>query len=327
MNLHFKILWLDDQPDSQRGIADNLRNRLARKGFDLQVKFVPEINGDPNVRIRELVREADWDLVMVDWDQGRDKLDGAKLAKRVRIEARYTEIIFYSSESPARLRQLVFEEGVDGVYCAQRGEPLRQASWGVIETMIRKVLDLNHMRGLVMAAVADLDRDVDDCLRKLHAKLEPERRERLVQDIVSRIQQVAQDNVQQMERLVGAEFDKVLEHRGFSTNLKGAILLGALKEFSEELAAELIMERFAQYEAQVVHPRNRMAHQRVVSDGKSLKLGAKGEIITEEAMADIRRQLHEHRDNLSDLQTLLDRWERKRVAERIEAAGAAATEA
>jgi hypothetical protein len=146
----------------------------------------------------------------------------------------------------------------------------------------------------------------------------PARREQLVRDIVAKIQEVAQDNARQMEKLVGMEFDQVLEHRGFSTNLKQAILLGAMKEFSEELAAGLIVERLQKYEAQVVHPRNRMAHQRVVKDGKLLKLGTKGETISEEAMADIRRQLHEHRDNLSDLGTLLDAWEVRGVSEKVE---------
>lgn len=317
MNLQYKILWLDDQPHSQRGLEDNLRSRLAREGFELRVKWVDEVKGDPTASIRGLVAEDEWDLVMVDWDQGKDKLDGAQLAKRVRNEAKYTEIVFYSSESPGKLRELVFKEGVDGVYCAQRGEPLKTKAWGVIITSIRKVLDLNHMRGVVMAAVADLDSDVDDCLRKLHANMPPERREKLVADIIARIQEVANDNVKQMARLVGAEFDVVLSHRAFSTNLKGSILRGAMKEFSEELAAGLIMEKFSSYDQEVVRPRNTMAHQRVTKEGKTLRLGNSGDVVTEEVMSGIRRQLHAHRENLGDLSGLLDQWEQRQLADRI----------
>ncbi len=317
MNLEYKILWLDDQPHSQKGLEDNLRMRLAREGFDLKVKWVEEIKGEATASIRGLVAEDEWDLVMVDWDQGKDKLDGAQLAKRVRNEAKYTEIVFYSSESPGKLRELVFKEGVDGVYCAQRGDPLKVKAWGVIITSIRKVLDLNHMRGVVMAAVADLDSDVDECLRKLHSNMLPERREKLVADIIARIQEVANDNVKQMAKLVDVEFDKVLSHRAFSTNLKSSILRGAIKEFSEELAAGLIMEKFSLYDQQVVGPRNMMAHQKVTKEGKTLRLGTSGEVITEEVMSGIRRKLHEHRENLGDLGGLLDQWGQRRLADRI----------
>lgn len=325
MNLEYRVLWFDDQPDSLKGGIDSLTSRLAREGFELSVKTVSTFPKDVSARLRELSREADWDLLLIDWDLGGaakaedgSKLDGAKLAKKVRGVFPFVDIIFYSSETPAKLRELIFLEDVDGVRCAPRGKELASATWGVVQSGIKKVIDLNHMRGIVMASVADLDQAIDDCLIKLYSKIPEEKRKSLTGSVLEKIKEVAESNIRQVEKLAEKTFDELIEHRSFSSNLKQLILNKIMREYSEEMAAHLIVERLEKYESEIIKPRNTFAHARAtIENGKTFFKG-RDFVIDRDAMASIRRQILDHRDNLKDLIYLLNNWPQGGVTEKVE---------
>ena len=315
MNLEYRLLWFDDQEDNNRGVEDNLRTRLAMQGFTLRVKKISTFKSDLMTRLRELKQEGIWDLILVDWDLGAavdtdgQKLDGAKLAKKVRKVFPFTDVVFYSAETPKKLRELLFNEDVDGIRCAERGAQLKAATWGVVQSGIRRIVDLNHMRGIVMASVADLDQTLDDCLKALHSKMPEAKRNALVASVVERITEVAESNLGQIQKLVAANFDDLIEHRAFSSALKHLVLVKALKDFADDLALDYSFERLETYDKDVVHPRNAFAHARAVTSGGKTKFAGRDFVIDEEAMASIRRRLIEHKENLADLLTTLGQLE------------------
>ncbi len=57
----------------------------------------------------------------------------------------HTDIVFYSSEPPKTLRELIFKKDIDGVFCANR-DHLSDRANGIIQGQLRRILDLNHMR-------------------------------------------------------------------------------------------------------------------------------------------------------------------------------------
>jgi CheY-like chemotaxis protein len=154
MQLEYRILWFEDQPRNVEPFANTIRDGLTDLGFVPQIDIRPVIAGGPEP-LKNLPLARDVDLLLVDWHLGGG-YDGASLSKKLRQLFRYTDVVFYSSDVRGELRKLIFEQDIDGVHCCTRTH-LSEQTLGIIKTQMRKVLDLNHMRGIVMATTSDLD--------------------------------------------------------------------------------------------------------------------------------------------------------------------------
>ena len=164
MRLDYKILWFEDQPSNIAPSVANIKNELEALGFIPNIDLrVVDGRRDP---LEDLPPQRDVDLVLMDYMLGGG-YDGASLSKRVRQVFKYTDIVFYSSEAQSRLRKHIFDQGLDGVHCCHR-ENLSDDTLSFVHTQMRKVLDLNHMRGIVMATTSDLDHAMIDCLGVVH---------------------------------------------------------------------------------------------------------------------------------------------------------------
>jgi hypothetical protein len=121
------------------------------------------------------------DLVLVDWDLGSN-LHGEDAIEAIRDQVRYKDVVFYSAQrAPDELRRAAFEKELEGVYCASR-EQLVEEVMGVFESLVKKVLDLDHTRGIVMGATSEIDQMVSECLSTIYAMAdEPAKKELLVQ--------------------------------------------------------------------------------------------------------------------------------------------------
>ena len=303
MKLEYTILWFDDQPDNLRDTAQGIKDRIAREGFELCIKWVPEV-GDSAQEIAQLQEEGDFDLILMDLNLGEGKDDGAKLAKRVRAVFRYTEILFYSAASPKDLRTAIFEQGIDGVYCVHRNG-LDLEVMGVFDTTIQKALDLNGMRGLVMAEVSNLDHAIDKCLRTLYYRVPKERKDQLVAEIVKQIKVLAERNMTQAQDLAGQSFDKLIRHRAFSSSLKHQVLQNEISEFGEEIAAVRLIEKLSLYHKEVIEHRNTLAHEQPVMKKGTLVFPDRNLAFTKTQMSTLRRDLIAHQTNLADLHKLI----------------------
>ncbi len=77
--------------------------------------------------------ETDVDLVLMDYRLGGD-YDGAALAHRIRTRFQNTGIIFYSAEPPDTLRQVLFDNKIDGAYPCRR-EYLTERTVGIVTSL------------------------------------------------------------------------------------------------------------------------------------------------------------------------------------------------
>ena len=299
MKLDYSILWFDDQPDNLVAAQEGLKTRLAREGFDLKVKWIARVT-DPAQLLTQLKNESSYDLILMDWNLGTNQESGAKVAKRVRTVFRYTDIVFYSSAPAAELRGAIFEVGLDGVYCITRGE-LIQETMGVVHSTIHKVVDLNHMRGIVMAAVADLDHAIDDCIKALYSRMPPDRQTQLVANIVKRIKETAESNFKQAAKLAEKGFEELMQHRSFSTALKQRVLQSEVDYLTDETAAIPLIERLSMYDEEVIKPRNTLGHARAIKVGDKLTFKGSTLVFDKQQMSLLRQNLIAHQTNISDL--------------------------
>jgi hypothetical protein len=161
MRLDFNVLWVEDQPDTVVSYQVAIRRAFSEEGFDLQV-FPHQTLETVRDSIRETVFSDQIDLVLVDWDLGAN-LKGERVIQAIREQIRYRDVVFYSAETDiGKLQECA--KGIEGVYWTTRND-LVQLVKELFENLVRKVLDIDHMRGIVMGATSDIDELIRECLR------------------------------------------------------------------------------------------------------------------------------------------------------------------
>ncbi|WP_371762666.1 hypothetical protein [Massilia sp.] len=304
MKLNYKILWFDDQPDSAKNMEEGISNRLARLGFSLEVEWNKGVK-DEGSFLANLQRRRDIDLILMDWNMGANSDNGAVLAKKLRRKV-YTEIVFYSSASPSELRKAIYEQDIDGVYCARR-DTLVSETMHVIQTTVKKILDLNHMRGLVMGAVSEFDAQIEEMMSLACSRMKE--RSKFLNHIRNLIVNSNNSHLRQIEKIdLSGESDpsQLLQHRGFTAFLKYQALCNLLSRKSEDRAVVNILDKLREYETQIIRPRNRLAHARIVELGQRGTMHGRDVEFTDEDLLNLRRDLLAHNDNLCDIRSAIE---------------------
>lgn len=150
MKLTYSILWFDDDESSFESIdMDYIREEISSLGFSLSV--VPVHNAaDFNSR----APFKDFDMIIVDFNLGEEQ--GDIFIDRVRNHDVYTEIIFYSFADASNLWEAIRVRQLEGVFVTNK-KNIESKVVRVARQSVRKVLDLENMRGIVMSEVGDLD--------------------------------------------------------------------------------------------------------------------------------------------------------------------------
>lgn len=153
MKLTYSILWFDDREEYLESVdVDYIKSELARLGFDCSITFVAEAE--------DFLNESpykDFDLILVDYsiDPDNDQY-GQEFIRSVRDQEVLTEVIFYSTNEVSDLWEAVKNEKLEGVFIAQKPHEVSKLL-KVARQSIHKVLDLENVRGIVMAEVGNND--------------------------------------------------------------------------------------------------------------------------------------------------------------------------
>ena len=93
MRLDFRLLVIDDNPTSVESAVGTLDDHLSERGFRLLRRDAKDLSASG---LRELAKNEgrDYDLVMIDYNLGREDTDGARAAASMRRQLPYTAIIF-----------------------------------------------------------------------------------------------------------------------------------------------------------------------------------------------------------------------------------------
>jgi hypothetical protein len=244
------------------------------------------------------------DLILVEWGLG-NSVYGEEVIDRIREIVRFRDVVFYSGEATVtQLREKVYEKGLEGVYCASRPELIDEVV-GVFESLIKKVLDLDHTRGIVMGATSDIDHMVMRCLTSAHGKLHDEGKALFISAAMKRVEDQVNNIVKQGEKLknepsVEALFDA---HMLFTSDHRLRMLARVLNmaEFAEHAGAVATVQA---YRDGVVKDRNTLGHAVLTPQGKpSSVVDDTGNVIDIEQMRDLRKLILNLR---ADFRTLLD---------------------
>lgn len=167
MTLDYKILWIDDNDKFFANHRDYIVEFLEEKGFEAKIteyksfeEFVENEKSEAHQKIYDLF------LIDLNLDNGNT---GDQIINKIRKHV-LTDIIFYST-SLKDVRDKINENNIEGIYATSRDkEDFEEKVIDVIDVTIKKVQDVNNLRGLIMAEVAELDRLKKSILLKYNAK-------------------------------------------------------------------------------------------------------------------------------------------------------------
>lgn len=178
MKLKYRILWIENEQDWVESIEDQIQEYLEDLGFTYDMKLIGK--EEKNVTYNN------YDLILMDLNLA-DQPNGAELISKIRELGTYTDVVFYSSMGIDELRAKGKEKELEGVYYSGRTPETSFINKvkAVIDSTIKKVQDLNNLRGLVMAEVSELDALMEviiigyytnsERLEKLHNKVTKDR--------------------------------------------------------------------------------------------------------------------------------------------------------
>nr|WP_312392576.1 hypothetical protein [Stenotrophomonas geniculata] len=303
MKLEYRMLWFDDQRSSIEPAIKRIEAIISRLGFQphVDLRIVEAGMEDPLAGIPD---EDDVDLVMMDWKLGGQH-DGAKLTRRLRQKYRNTDVVFYSSETAKRLRELIFNEDIDGVYCCNRDQLGDRVS-GIIQGQLRRVLDLDHMRGIVMAATSDLDHGMIECLEVIQRISYPDNKPEFAaivsETITARMLSKIED-IRDFERK--GRLDKLLRDPNFGATQRLEMLLSEIAKIGDQLSEPHLIEHLEVYQGEIISPRNDFAHRKAEKKNGKIFLQGREAHYDQEKMRELRLRLLKHSDNLGALLSML----------------------
>lgn len=167
MNMNYSILWFDDQKDYFESLdKEPIETAIALWGFS---PIIIPVHDAAEFYSHSPFKK--FDMIVVDFDLGEEH--GEKFIKNIREQEVFTEIIFYSMSETSDLWQAVHDEKLEGVFVTNK-RGIEQKVIRVAEQSVRKVLDLENMRGIVMSEVGDLDALLGDIFDRAMLGLTPE---------------------------------------------------------------------------------------------------------------------------------------------------------
>jgi hypothetical protein len=267
LRLDFNVLWVDDQPNAVNAQIERIKTQMESEGFSFRPTQCVSLN-EVEALIAADVFQDEVDLILVDWDLGGG-VHGQDVITRVRQVAQYKDVVFYSAQTPAaKLRKLAFDEGLEGIYCASR-EGLVDEVLGVFESLVKKVLDLDHTRGIVMGATSDIDHLVNTCLAQAHTKLDEEGKSKFIEEALRRIAVKVQNVTKQGEKIKKAPSVEALfkAHMIFTADDRLRMLATILEmdTFVAHAGAKVTIES---YREDVGPHRNVLGHMVLAPEGK-----------------------------------------------------------
>lgn len=305
MRLDFNVLWVDDQPDRVASLSKSIALQMAAEGFEFKPRQCTTMAQVEEV-ISEDVFTDEVDLILVDWDLGNN-MHGEDAIDRIRDIVHYKDVVFYSGQATVlELRQKAYERELEGVYCASR-EGLVDEVIGVFESLIKKVLDLDHTRGIVMGATSDIDHMVNLCLTIAHEKLDDAGRNEFIGEALKRVMDKVKDITKQGEKLQATPSIEALfkAHMLFTSDDRLRMLASILgmEPFSAHTDS---ITKVKEYREGVVGGRNTLGHAVLVPEGKpSTVVNNTGKSVNIAEMRELRKLILSLRADFRDLLTAM----------------------
>lgn len=164
MKIEYKILWLEDDMSWLRVPKNRIEREIESYGF------IPLINTINDCDLAKM-KYNDYDLILVDYNLNCGSENrGNNILTLLRNRKILADAIFYSNTDIATLYEKVKQDKILNVSIFDRAvfndENIDQI-YEIITYYLKKDLDLNSMRGIMMSEVAKFDNKIWEILSKI----------------------------------------------------------------------------------------------------------------------------------------------------------------
>jgi hypothetical protein len=293
MRLDFNILWVEDQPAAVKAQFDRITLLLRKEGFKCNAKFATSVDEAKGFLGDDIFGDH-VDLVLMDYDLGNGP-NGSDGIEMVRDSFPFKDLVFYSARGVQKLQESLSENKFQGVFYSSR-QDLPDATVGVFKTLVKKVLDIEHSRGIVMGATSEIDHLINEAIVAVFSANNDEFKSKALKLVMDQLKENRKTFDKQTKKVeVITNLAALADYHHIYTS---AHRLRLLRKMLEEVGTHVAeRELMIEYADKTMPRRNELAHVRVIRNGFSRKLfGRDGKEITNEDMRDLRIALLEHHE-------------------------------
>ena len=268
MRLDFNILWVEDQRAAVEQQRVGIERALRKSGFRANAEFAASVE-DAKKYLSDDVYGDHIDLVLMDYNLGSSQ-SGVVGIQEVQDKFPFKEIIFYSANSTSTLRDALKTHNILGVFISSR-EDLVNTVTEVFQSLVKKVLDIEHSRGIVMGATGEIDHFILEALLALFSKVDDTKKT----EILTSINEKAGERQKDIEKIIQKiknmkNLDSLADYHAVYTSVHR---LGLLRStLGSEAQHTKVCESMLSYEKNIIPKRNDLAHVQVERKGFSRKL-------------------------------------------------------
>ncbi len=295
MRIEYKVLWVEDDKSWYGTTLELFEGVLEDLGFVLKSKKCENID-EVKAEI-QLNKLKDYDLLLVDYtlknsDSGDKIID---FIRSIKDEPILTDVLFYSS-AVDMVRDSMHQLGLEGVYTCDKKE-IENKFELVLNTTIKKIQEVNPMRGLIMAETSDLDElmmSIVSIVRELG----------LIETYDDYIETEMKNTFQTLSSLINSEEihlgEKIKDTRIYTSFHKAKSINKLYKETKIG-----IDKFFDSYNKDVISTRNNFAHvKESIENGEKVLISHstnKKEIFNDKRCIEIRKALIDYRKVLEKI--------------------------
>ncbi|SFB23506.1 hypothetical protein SAMN05660845_2193 [Flavobacterium swingsii] len=300
MKLNYYVLWVEDDDSWFKTTSELFSETIIDYGFNPIIERRKSLDGVVNQIVDSGLKK--FDIFLIDFKL-RNSADGDNIIDHVRNSNIFTDIIFYSSDKQSivdSIREHLFE----GVYHSDRKE-LEDKFEKVFKTTIKKIEEINSMRGLIVGETSELDALIEEHLITYTQSPFIEKfdlKKFIEKEIVNNLEK-RKDKIDELYKSDG--LTSILPH--IDAAKKWQMLRGILKKNTDyKIFIPEFIEKNSTYFDEVIDVRNKFAHSQVlVKDGgkevlKAL-IGEEHFEFDEDSFKKIREDLIKHRNALVKL--------------------------
>ncbi len=304
MKLEYKILWFEDIEASF-----NAKKRLVKRVVEGLGFVFPEPRNEVDAENLDTIDFPSYDLIIADFNLANGE-KGSDILNNIREKGIYTEVVFYSSQGEDYVRNELRNFQIDGVYCADRAnEDFIDKVEKVIHTTVKKVQDLNNMRGLIMAETSDIDSTmfaiISTVLEQDSFGIKDKLTSAIFENVKSKVNSKKDDfdKYQKNDRI-----DKVIkDNLMFDTSQKILAVQFIIDAIDHEVTKPHQGNKFSDSYTALKQKRDLLAHViEVYEEGKmKLKSGNSELEFTDKFCIDIRIKVKQHSLSLEEILTVI----------------------
>lgn len=294
MRIDYNILWFENDEGWLKQATKGISNLLEDYGFRLN-----ENSQKDGSKIEELIQSIqlkalDIDMIFMDFKLSGD-VNGEKLIEVIRKKNLYTEILFYSQDE--NVKQVIESNygSVEGIYYSGR-DNFRDKAKEVIWHTIKKVEDVESMRGLIMGATSEIENlmkeitleyiDVcDECAKNIIAKP-------IFEEVGRSVKEKFEKHSKCHPSLNLKELAK--DNAMFDANKKAHAIQAIINEIKHPDLEHLVGNAFYESISEMILVRNKFGHCKVMLNGQGIRVLQSAppiEEFTDERCIEIRKTL------------------------------------